>query len=239
VGRTHLQGYVSSLYSLALYVKELNYKGLNIAGVFTTAEQLPLEQAEFMAEVFKCDIKSFFGCAEINCLGFQTQMHGPYIIPEEIVFIETSDQADGQQSGKFLLTSLFNYKTPLIRYLNGDVGILKMGNKYLTITELSGRSADMFLRRDGSLISSIVATQTMQLSGLTHKIKRYQFIQHSISKIEFRYEPFNDCLTQDELEKILYMYKKRFGDEFVLTPVETREFVKSSNGKHRLMVKMF
>jgi len=59
-GKTHIQGYVSSIYSLAVYAKELNYKGLQIKGAFTTAEQLPIEQAAFISDVFGCDVKGFF-----------------------------------------------------------------------------------------------------------------------------------------------------------------------------------
>lgn len=160
-GKTHIQGYVSSIYTLATYAKELNYKGLQIRGAFTTAEQLPIEQAAFISEVFKCDVKGFFGCAEVNCVGFQTKMGGAYVVPDEIVHIETIKHPDTGADNSFLLTSLYNYRTPLIRYLNGDIGILKQGKKYTEIEELSGRSADMFVKNDGSFISSILATQTM------------------------------------------------------------------------------
>ncbi len=123
-GKTHIQGYVSSIYSLAVYAKELNYKGLQIKGAFTTAEQLPIEQAAFISDVFGCDVKGFFGCAEVNCLGFQVKMGGPYIVPDEIVHLETIKHPESGIDNSFLITSLYNYRTPLIRYLNGDTGIL-------------------------------------------------------------------------------------------------------------------
>ncbi len=235
-GKTHIQGYVSSIYTLATYAKELNYKGLQIKGAFTTAEQLPLEQAAFISDVFGCEVKSFFGCAEINCLGFQTKMGGSYIVPDEIVHIETIKNPDTGLSNSFLLTSLYNYRTPLIRYLNGDTGILRQGEKHTEIEELSGRSADMFVKSDGSFISSILATQTMQITGLTEKIKRYQLIQEKPAEIIFRYEPFIDDLSDSERTHLIMVFQKRLGSGFNINLVRSAEFIRSESGKHRLMV---
>ncbi|CAN5781086.1 N/A [soil metagenome] len=235
-GKTHLQGYVSSLYTLATYAKELNYKGLQIKGAFTTAEQLPIEQAAFISEVFGCDVKGFFGCAEVNCLGFQTNMGGPYIVPDEIVHMETIKHPVSGAENSFLITSLYNYRTPLIRYLNGDTGILQQGEKYTQIEELSGRSADMFVKADGSFISSILATQTMQISGLTEKIKRYQLIQENPADIIFKYEPFANDLSDAERTHLISVFQKRLGTEFNINLTRSDEFVRSSSGKHRLMV---
>lgn len=235
-GKTHIQGYVSSIYSLAVYAKELNYKGLQIRGAFTTAEQLPLEQAAFISDVFKCDVKGFFGCAEVNCLGFQVKMGGPYVVPDEIVHMETIKHPDSGIENSFLVTSLYNYRTPLLRYLNGDTGILKQGEKYTEINELSGRSADMFVKADGSYISSILATQTMQVTGLTEKIKKYQLIQDSPAEIMFRYEPFSADLSEAERTHLVSVFQKRLGEEFKINLLRTTEFIKSGSGKHRLMV---
>jgi len=235
-GSTHIQGYVSSLYTLATYAKELNYKGLKIKGAFTTAEQLPIEQAAFISDVFKCDVKGFFGCAEINCLGFQTKMGGNYIVPDEIVHMENIQHPVSGAQNSFLITSLYNYRTPLLRYLNGDTGILTQGEKYTEIKELSGRTADMFLKADGSLISSILATQTMQITGLTEKVKKYQLIQETPADITFRYEPFSKDLDESERSHLLNVFQKRLGAEFTINLVRTNEFVKSASGKHRLMV---
>ena len=235
-GKTHLQGYVSSIYTLATYAKELNYKGLQIKGAFTTAEQLPIEQAAFISEIFNCEVKGFFGCAEVNCVGFQTKMGGPYIVPDEIVHIETIKHPDTGIDNSFLLTSLYNYRTPLIRYLNGDTGILRQGEKYTEIDELSGRSADMFVKADGSFISSILATQTMQITGLTEKIKKYQLIQEKPNEIAFRYEPFSNDLNDTERKHLIAVFQKRLGDEFNISLAKSDDFVRSSSGKHRLMV---
>lgn len=235
-GKTHIQGYVSTIYTLALYAKELNYKGLQIRGAFTTAEQLPVEQAAFISEVFKCDVKGFFGCAEVNCLGFQAKMNGPYIVPDEIVHLETIKHPESGIENSFLVTSLYNYRTPLIRYLNGDTGKLVQGAKYTEIEELSGRSADMFVKADGSYISSILATQTMQITGLTEKIKRYQLVQNDRSEIDFLYEPFDDELNEHDRKHLVAVFQKRLGEEFRINLKHTESFMKSGSGKHRLMV---
>ncbi|QSE96803.1 phenylacetate--CoA ligase family protein [Fulvivirga lutea] len=239
-GPCFMQGYVSSIYTLALHAKQLNFKGLKIKGAFTTAEQLPQDQAELIREVFQCDVKGFYGCSEMNCLGFQKDMDGPYIIPDEILKINETTHPETGIEHSFLLTSLYNYRTPLINYLNGDNGSLGNSDpKYSTIDELYGRTGDLFVRRNGSYISSIVATQTMQITELTHKIKRYQLVQNDYDKVEFKYQLFDEAeLGEDELQKILVMYKERLGDEFVITPLLTENFISSKNKKHRLMINL-
>jgi hypothetical protein len=96
----------------------------------------------------------------------------------------------------------------------------------------------MFRKKDGSLISSIIATQTMQITGLTHKVKKYQLWQTAIDKVEIPYMPFQESnpLTTDELRHIEAMYKKRLGDDFEVSMFVSDEFVQSASGKHRLMI---
>ena len=124
----------------------------------------------------------------------------------------------------------------MIRYLNGDTGILKQGEKYTQIEELSGRSADMFVKADGSFFSSILATQTMQITGLTEKIKRYQLIQERPEEIIFKYEPFSNDLSDTERNHLINVFQKRLGNEFNINLIKSGEFVRSNSGKHRLMV---
>jgi len=235
-GKTHLQGYVSSVYTLATYAKELNYKGLQIKGAFTTAEQLTKDQAAFIGDVFGCEVKGFFGCGEINSLGFQAKMNGNYIVPDEILHIETFKNPANNVENSFLLTSLYNYRTPLVRYLNGDAGKLVAGEKYTEIEELSGRTADMFVKKDGSYISSAVAPHMIHISGITQKIKLYQFIQHGIDQIEFRYELFDEPITTKEFDYLRTIFAKWFGQECHVEFVCTDQFIHSGNGKHRLMI---
>ena len=235
-GKTHLQGYVTSVYTLAAYAKELNYKGLQIKGAFTTAEQLTIDQAAFISEVFGCEVKGFFGCGEINSLGFQAKMNGNYIVPDEILHIETFKNPANGIENSFLLTSLYNYRTPLIRYLNGDAGKLVAGNKYTEIEELSGRTGDMFVKRDGSFISSAVAPHMIHISGITQKIKLYQFIQYDFDKIEFRFELFSEQITEEEFSYLRAIFAKWFGAECQVEFVCTADFINSGNGKHRLMI---
>ncbi len=94
----------------------------------------------------------------------------------------------------------------------------------------------MFVKADGSYISPILATQTMQVSGLTEKIKKYQLVQVALNEINFRYEPFSVDLTETEQKHLVNVFQKRLGEEFGIHLERTGEFIKSVSGKHRLMV---
>lgn len=236
-GNTHIQGYVSSLYTLALYTKELNFKGLKIKRAFTTAEQIFPFQRDFIKEIFNCEVKSFYGCSEVNSVGYQAKENGPYIIPSEICYLENTVHPETNIQNSFLITALNNKKTPLIRYLNGDSGDLnRLDYKHDLIENISGRTSDNFIKKDGSLISSILATQTMQVSGLTQKVKRYQMIQEDYDYIKILIEPFDISLTEEEKTHIKNIYLGRIGKEFKIDIIESNEFIISKSGKHRLMI---
>ena len=237
-GETFIQGYCSSIYDLALYIKKFNYTGLKIKGVFTTAEQLALEQAQLMKEIYQAPVKSFYGCGEINAVGFQLEENGHYLIPDEVNHVE--NYSNNLSKYNLLLTSLYNYKMPMIRYLNGDAGIVvppeKTGLSRHIISELQGRTSDMFIRPDGSYISSILATQTMHVSVVTHKIRKYQLFQTGPSTVNIIYVPFSEKLSVNEEQHIVAIYQKRIGSDFKITINENSDFIVSSSGKHRLMI---
>ena len=94
----------------------------------------------------------------------------------------------------------------------------------------------MFVKNDGSFISSILATQTMQITGLTEKIKKYQLVQEKQDSIIFRYEPFSNDLNDTERIHLINVFQKRLGDEFTINLIKTSDFIKSGSGKHRLMI---
>lgn len=235
-------GYSSALYLLAQEVAKLGDVDLPLHAVFPTAAEMPAAWASYVSEVFKCPVRRYYGCAEINSLGFQVQDEGPYIVPDEHVILETvqpgTPEAEVVPPGSLLITALFNRARPLIRYANGDLGeVTSPGVLHPTrscIRELSGRSADMFVLRDGTRLSANFGAKI--ISTLKPPVKRFQFIQHDFERVEFRYEPLHRDLTQEELEQIGDILRRHMSQDLELTINKTTDFVVSSSNKHRTMI---
>ncbi len=235
-------GYSSALYLLAQEVAKLGDFDWPLHAIFPTAAEMPAEWASYVSQVFKCPVRRYYGCAEINSLGFQTRDEGPYIVPDEHVVLETvqagSPEAEVVPAGSLLITALFNQARPLIRYANGDLGeVTPPGTLHPTrscIRELSGRSADMFILRDGTRLSANFGAKI--ISALKPPVKRFQFIQRNYDLVEFRYEPLDRDLTGEELKEISNILRLHMSPNLEMVVSKTADFVMSSSNKHRTMI---
>lgn len=235
-----IKGYASAIYNLALYAQELNVKNIPIKSVFCTAEYLPDQWATLISEVFECPVKGYYGCGEINSLGFQVEQAGPYIVPDEHVIIESVDIAEQGIVTKntLLVTALFNYAQPLIRYKLGDIGnIWAPGTRHptrSTITNLVGRTSDMFMRKDGTTISPSLAPHIIAKTKLP--VIKYQFIQTGLNTIQFLYDTVDYDLSTQEKMEVSAILRSHLSEDVDVSFIRTQDFVLSNSGKFRIVI---
>jgi phenylacetate-CoA ligase len=233
---TFVLGYVSAVYELANHALDLNVNDIRLGGAFVTAEQLPSEWAAVIAKAFNCEAKAFYGCGEINSLGFQLKQDGPYRIPDFNANIETVEM--GSITDALAITSLHNYGKPLIRYVNGDTGIVKPASLesggFSTIEKLHGRSADFFKRANGEIVSPIIGTYSIQFTRIP--VKKWQYVQKTVKDIEFRYQLLNEELTPAERQSIVDIFTRHLDSDVNIHFINTSDFILTPNGKHRLVV---
>lgn len=236
-----IKGYASALYNLALFAEAKNYKPNNVISLFATSEFLPEQWVIKISEVFNAPVKFYYGCGEINSLGFQTNQLGPYIVPDEHVIIESGQTKDDNRiscDNSLLLTSLFNYAQPLIRFQVGDVGTVNPPGKYhfkrSTITNLIGRTSDMFVRSDGSFVSSILPATIIMNRKI--KVNKYQFIQTKINSIEFLYEPVDSDISENEKQEIKDIIRLYISKDIKIVFIKTTQFELSMNNKMRVVI---
>lgn len=241
-GPSVMIGYSSALFLLAQEVAKLGEHEWPLHAIFPTAAEMPTEWASYVSQVFKCPVRRYYGCAEINSLGFQVSEEGPYVVPDEHVVLETvqpgSPEAEAVPPGSLLITALFNRARPLIRYANGDLGdMAPPGELHPTrscIRELSGRGADMFVLRDGTRLSANFGAKI--ISYLKPPVKRFQFIQHDFDRVELRYEPLRGDLTGQHVRDIESILRGHMGSAVTLEVVKTDDFILSRSRKHRTMI---
>ncbi len=177
-----LVGYASAINNLTNLLKEKKIKLNNVKLLITTSEQLIEDWKINIQEYFNCDLRSYYGCGEIESLGYQENLGDEsYRIPSENVYLETDIHTQ-----ELIVTQLHNRAQPLLRFKNGDVGIVNSNNYPDRINKLVGRTADYFLKKDGSKVSPIFGTFSIQRSEIP--VKKYQYVQYSNGIIEFRYQ---------------------------------------------------
>jgi phenylacetate-CoA ligase len=237
-----VMGYASTLLILAKMVKRFGMDRHRVRCVFSTAEYLPETWAQSIGEAFSCSVKSYYGCGEVNSLGYQLEQGGSYVVPDEHVIVENVDKArrvkDGISDESLLITALYNRAQPLIRYASGDLGevgeLSFRGKNRTCIRTLLGRQSDIIENQDGELISPALLPHLVFVTGLP--VQRYQFIQFASRDLEFRYEAEQPLSVADE-EVLRNILASHLGEKLELTIVKTSEFIVTSVGKLRVIIR--
>ncbi len=222
-------GYASAVYNLFYSLKQSGLGLNNVDLVVTTSEQLIEDWRVFLRSILDCPLASYYGCGEINSLGYQVGADETYRIPREHVYIETDPD-----SGELIVTQLHNEAQPLLRYMNGDIGLVEPAQYSARIVNLIGRTADMFRRRNGEKVSPIFGTHSI-LSTLI-PVQQYQYVQYQDGVIEFRYYMESGALTTEHQATITRIVKYVMGEESDLVFTETHEFERGASNKHRICV---
>lgn len=236
-------GYSSALYLLALYSQraKISTRDLSVRAIFPTSVHLEDAWLLKIQEVFDCPVTGYYGCAEINSLGFQLKTGGPYIIPDEHVAIEVVNSTLGygvdMPENSLLLTSLYNKAQPWIRYQNGDLGEVALPGELHPVRSclrrLIGRSSDMFVAHDGTLVPGNLGSKTIMETRVP--VLRYQFIQKERDRIEFRYEA-DDVINPDQLNRVTDILRNHLGAGLIVESNNTCDFVISQSGKFRTVI---
>ena len=126
----------------------------------------------------------------------------------EIFKTDTDEPAAPGELGRIVVTDLYNYAMPMIRYDTGDMGVLskekdEAGNSYLEIVE--GRKLDLLYATDGTLVSSYIVYKNMWQYT---EILQYQLVQYGAKDYLFKIN-MEGPFTKEE--KLVQEFKQYLG----------------------------
>ncbi len=239
-GAGHLIAYASALYVMAVLVEE---KGLqcDLEAVYPTAEMLPAGWREKIAEVFGCKVLPYYGCGEVNSLGFSCGQGTGYHRPDEHAVMEVQ-RADGsfafEGEGAFAVSDLDNYVMPILRYTNGDAGVLTdepcaCGRSLGRIARLDGRVNDFLVSVDGDRISGAIAAHTFRL---VQGVEFYQYVQDEPGQVLVRIVPADGFDREAEEQKIRHVLKDHLVAEANVQFEYVAEIERTPAGKARFVI---
>lgn len=132
--------------------------------------------------------------------------------------------------GRIVVTDLYNFATPLIRYDTGDIGIKETDEDGIPyFTEISGRKVDQLYNTEGKLLPSLFMTHLLMEFG---EFKQFQIIQKS--KLEYHIN-INTNMPFDE-ESIIEKYKEYLGTDALVKVNHVDDIPLLSSGKRRQVV---
>jgi phenylacetate-CoA ligase len=189
---THPSGALGIAYS----VTPEQGRALGIEVVLLIGETVPDGARELIAERLGARAAAIYSCREIGHIASECEATPHYHVAAENALVEIVDEQGRDVSlgahGRVIVTGLYNYVMPFIRYELGDIAIAGTGpcpcGRTLPVIErIEGRTRNTFVFRDGTRVwprpSMIRPMQAFV------PFCRYQLVQLDHENIEFRYVP--------------------------------------------------
>jgi len=152
------------------------------------------ETRELCRAVFGANIADTYGTQEAGHIAAQCCDCGEYHISAEGGVIEVLGidgfPAGPGEIGRVVVTPLYNYAMPLIRYELGDMAEVgsaqpSCGRGLPTLRRILGRTRNLFRFRDGSTVWPVSGAFRL---GDFIALKRFQIVQTDLDQVEIRYE---------------------------------------------------
>lgn len=237
-------GFASALEMIAQYLEKKNlfYKDLKIESVIANSEYLSTYTKTTLGKHLNTTILSRYSSEEIGIIAQQTLNapnsfiinHASYQV--ELLNLDNDLPAKPGEFGRIVLTDLFNYAMPIIRYDTGDIA--KFGedkNGVIVFTQIDGRKMDLIYDSKGNMLSSFVVYT--KFYKYYHLLKQYQFIQQGEKEYEVKLN-LQDSNFQFEHELIADI-KSDFGDDATVTITYVDEIPALSSGKRRKVINRY
>lgn len=232
-------GYASTIARFAEHIEATGKSIQPLRGVFTTAEKLYPQQRDVISRVFGCKVYDCYGSSEVQNIAAECP-HGRMHVNADYVVLEVDRSAAGAGAAPpFLVTSLWNYAMPFIRYRNEDCGELleeacDCGNNFPLMKLDIARVSDNFVLPDGNVVHGEFFTHLMYGSeGITN----FQFHQTAPDSITLWVVP-GDEAKRAAKERVLRSAVEQIErlaapGEIKVEVRETEMIPLSSAGKHR------
>ncbi|WKY44883.1 hypothetical protein Q5O14_01960 [Eubacteriaceae bacterium ES2] len=196
--------------NLELLIEKQQSRQLHISPALIMAggEYLSNTLREKLAETFDCYVQTTYSCTEGGTIACEcTEQH--FHINDDWLLVEPVDENNNpvpadMQADKILLTSLYNYSQPFIRYELTDRVVFhdepcKCGNPSPWLT-LEGRTDDVVSFRQNGVTIRLAPLAIYATLKEVPELRRFQFIAHSDQHAELRIEPVNGFTAQNAFE---------------------------------------
>jgi len=149
----YLQSYPSNLLWLARHCERHRIALPHLEHVTTLGEVVNPEVREAVRRAWDAPLHDIYSAQEVGLIAEQCSEHDHYHVSAEAILVEVIDAAGEpcapDQTGRVLVTPLFNYATPLLRYELGDYAEVgppcTCGRGLPVLTRILGRERNALL----------------------------------------------------------------------------------------------
>lgn len=232
----NILSYASTLDVLSKYMEDCNNVKFRVKSIISSSEILQDDTRKRLKDIFKCNVVSRYsnqenGIIAQECIDFN-EMHlneANYYV--EFLKIDTDEPAEEGEISRVVITDLYNYAMPIIRYDTGDLAIYKRCSECKTnskvITSIYGRKVDIIYNTQGKTLSPHIITNNMWgIKG----IKQFKFIQ--IDKTSYKFI-LNTNQPTEEDDEIVGKFKNLLGTDAKIEIEYVDEIPVLASGKRK------
>lgn len=154
----------------------------------------------------------------------------------EILHPEKDEPAAPGEVGRIVVTDLFNYSMPLIRYNTGDMAILSeksgCGAQGPVLTKVEGRRVDFIYDTSDNILSPHVITNTMWKYAAI--VRQFQFIQNSRDQFQIKLNCGSDKFEQTDT--LISDLKSFVGNDAVIDVEFVEDIPMLASGKRKKII---
>jgi len=232
--------YVNPIYELSKYAIEHNIRIHSPKTILTGAEPLYEYQREVIQQAFSAPVYNTYGCREFMLMSAECRSAQQLHINSDHLLIETLDQYGkpiSGMSGDLVITDLYNYGMPLIRYINGDAATLvnspcSCGNPFPIMKSVDGRKLDMIRTPTGKSIPGELFPHLFKEFKAIH---RFQVRQTELSSIDIIIVE-NSPIGNNIKKKIINEINKYSKNELTINLLLVDSIPLTISGKHRITI---
>ena len=228
----------NSLFIFAKFLKEKGINDIKPRAVSCTGETLHDYQKELFQEVFQCPVFEKYGSFEVGVAACECSEHtGMHIFPDGVYFEFVNSEGKHAKPGELaqlIVTDLFNYGFPLIRYKIGDVGVYSnepcsCGSPLPRISKLFGRDRDILIDQDNNPRPGYLF---VEIFNKNHIPGQFQVIQERFDKVLVKAVRL-DGYTKGHEDLIITKFKELLGNEVIVDIEYVKNIEREISGKYR------
>lgn len=233
--------YTNAVYQFARGLAEQGLRPFSPRAIVVGAEKLYPSQRETIEAVFESPVFETYGSREFMLIGAECEEHNGLHLTTEHLYVEVLND-DGKPTpdgevGNVVVTDLYNYGMPFVRYVTGDqavagFGQCRCGRGLPLLSEVRGRKVDVIRTPSGRRLSGVFFPHLMKDFP---SIRQFQVAQPSIDRLELRVVLAPSWNRADQ-RQVMDVMKRTIGDDVRIDwqPVESIPLTRA--GKHRVVV---
>ena len=236
-------GYTSAFKEICKYLDSINSKPIkvNITSMIANAEALGDYTKKSIKKYFDFDILSRYSNMENGILSQQIINGGNFFHINwasfyiEILNMENDSPVNYGEQGRVVVTDLFNFHLPMIRYDTGDIAVMD-------VDKACFNGAPSFFKVDGRKMDTIYDTRGRIMTTVVYELEHFpEFKQFQLIQ-----ENENTYIVNLNLDKafrhetkMVRMLKNYLGEDSIIKIIYVDEIPQLSSGKRKLTINKF